>query len=94
MGNSTTVAKCNSRFVLNRIKSVTNDINWLLSLSCIPTDDGSIQHSITVSFDYIFCLILLNKLSYDVNCHNHIVAVYDSALISHHKLSIQTEVAG
>ena len=54
----------------------------------------------TVSFDYIVQLIVVNKLSCDVSCecvtssHNLIVAVYHFALIGHYKLSIQTALVG
>ena len=86
--------------MLNRIKLITNFINWLLSLSCIPTNDGSVKYIVTVSFDYIVRLILVKKYTSDLSSvcdvkgHNRIEAVYHFAVIGHHKLSIQIVAAG
>ena len=58
-------AEQHSPFVLNRIKPITKIINLLLSLFCIPTNDGSVKYIVTVSFDYIVRLIDTNKPSCD-----------------------------
>ena len=63
MENSARDVNWNSPFVLNMIKPITNFINWLLPLSCIPTNDGSVKYIVTVSFDYIVQLIFVNQLS-------------------------------
>ena len=64
------------------IKVITNFINWLLSLFCIPTNDGSDKYIVTVSFGYI-----VQFISHE--CPSRIVPVFHLALINHHKLSIQ-----
>ena len=90
----------NYPFVLNRIKPITICINWLLSLSCIPTNDRSVKYIVTVSFDYSLRLLLVNKLSFafsrecGTSSHKRIVAVYHFALIGHHKLPVQIVIAG
>ena len=63
MKKSARIAEQNSPLVLNRIKLITYSINWLLSLSCIPTNDGSVKSIVTFSFDNTVRLILVNKLS-------------------------------
>ena len=65
MGKSVSLVEHNSPFVLIRIKPIINFINWLLFLSRIPTNDV-VKYIVTISFDYILRLILVNKLSYDV----------------------------
>ena len=67
MGKSLSLVERNSPFVLIRIKPIINFINWLLFFSRIPTNDGSVKYIVTISFDYILRLILVNKLSYDVS---------------------------
>ena len=54
MGKSAYLAEQNSPFVQNRIKPITNFINGTVSISCIPTNDGSVKYIVTVSFYYLY----------------------------------------